>query len=56
MASSDSAPLITVNITSTNGSSDVNILNDSGTYILASGRELLVHLSEQQIACLTSPG
>ena len=47
MASSDPAPLITVNITSTNGSSDVTVLPDSWADISASGREILVHLNEQ---------
>ena len=46
MASSDPAPLITVNVTSANGSSDVTILPDSGADISASGREILVHLNE----------
>ena len=47
MASSDPAPLITVNITSANGSSDVKVLPDSGADISASGREILVDLNEQ---------
>jgi len=47
MASTDPAPLITVNITSTNGSHDIKVLPDSGADILASGREILTHLNEQ---------
>ena len=47
MASSDPAPLITVNITSANSSSDVKVLLDSGADILSSGRKILVYLNEQ---------
>ena len=39
MASSDPAPLITVNITSANSSSDVKVLLDSDVSISASGRD-----------------
>ena len=47
MASSNTAPLITVNVTSTKGSSDIQVLLDSGADISASGREILTHLNEQ---------
>jgi len=47
MASTDPAPLITVNITSANGSHDIKILPDSDTDISESGREILTHLNEQ---------
>ena len=47
MASSDTAPLITVNVTSTKGSSVIQVLLDSGTDISASEREILTHLNEQ---------
>jgi len=47
MSSTDPAPLITVNITSANGSHDIKVLPDSGTDISASGKEILTHLNEQ---------
>ena len=47
MASSDPARLITANITSANGSSDVKVLSGSGADIPTSGRETLVYLNEQ---------
>ena len=46
MASSDPAPLITVNITSANGSYYCKALPDSGADISAAGKEILVHLNE----------
>ena len=54
MVSSDPAPLITVNIISANGSSDVTVLPDSRADISASGREMLVHLNEQPNKLITS--
>ena len=47
MGSSNAAPLITVNVTSTKGSSNIQALPDSGADISASGREILTHLNEQ---------
>ena len=46
MASSDPAPLITVNITSANGSYYCKALPDSGADISAAEKEILVHLNE----------
>ena len=54
MASSDPAPLITVNITSVNGSTDVTVLVDSEANISASEREILVHLNEQPNKLISS--
>ncbi len=47
MSSSDPAPLIKVNITSTNGSCDIEVLPDSGADISASGKGILTHLNEK---------
>ena len=47
VSSSDPAPLIPVNITSTNGSCDIEVLPDSGADISASGKEILAHLNEK---------
>ena len=47
MSSSDPAPLIKVNITSTNGSCDIEVLPDSGADISASGKGILAHLNEK---------
>jgi len=47
MASTDTAPLITVNITSANGSHDIKVFPNSGADISASGKEILTHLNEQ---------
>ena len=47
MSSSDPAPMIPVNITSTNGSCDIEVLPDSGADISASGKEILAHLNEK---------
>ena len=43
----EKAPLIKVCITSDNGSSELEILRDSGADILAAGKEVLQHLNEQ---------
>lgn len=47
MASSDPAPLISVNVKSANGSGDIKVLPDSGADISASGKEILTHLNEK---------
>ena len=47
MSSSDPDPLIKVNITSTNGSCDIEVLLDSGADISASGKGILAHLNEK---------
>ena len=47
VSSSDPAPLRPVNITSTNGSCDIEVLPDSGADISESGKEILAHLNEK---------
>ena len=43
----EKAPLIKVCITSANGSSELEVLPDSGADILAAGKQVLQHLNEQ---------
>lgn len=55
VTATEPAPLIRIQITSSNGSTDFNVLPDSGADISAAGKEVLQHLNEHVDNLCPSP-